>query len=87
MLFLLNIGNTHAQPGIWNGKTLELLPRIPTAELRPDQLPADLPVAAATVVPETRRMLDRENLYWLTPQIHDTGKTHAIHHTAVPYPA
>ena len=68
MLFLLNIGNTHAQPGIWNGKTLELLPRIPTAELRPDQLPADLPVAAATVVPETRRMLDRENLFWLTPQ-------------------
>ena len=68
MLFLLNIGNTHAQPGIWNGKMLKLLPRIPTAELRPDQLPADLPVAAATVVPETRRMLDRENLFWLTPQ-------------------
>ena len=31
MLFLLNIGNTHTQPGLWKGKTLELLTRIPTA--------------------------------------------------------
>lgn len=68
MLFLLNIGNTHTQPGLWNGKTLELLPRIPTAELRPDQLPDDLPVAAATVVPEIHRVLDREEIFWLTPQ-------------------
>ena len=68
MLFLLDIGNTHTQPGIWNGESIELLPRIPTAELRPELLPADLPIAAATVVPEMRRVLDRREIFWLTPQ-------------------
>lgn len=68
MLYLLNIGNTHARPGVWNGNSIELLPRIPTAELRPELLPADLPVAAATVVPEMRRVLNREDIFWLTPR-------------------
>ena len=68
MLYLLNIGNTHARPGVWNGNSIELLPRIPTAELCPELLPAGLPVAAATVVPEMRRVLSREDIFWLTPQ-------------------
>ena len=54
-LLLINIGNTFAQPGVWSGNAIELLPRIPTAELKPELLPAGMPIAAATVVPAIRK--------------------------------
>ncbi len=66
-LVLVNIGNTFAQPGVWTGGQIELLPRIPTAELAPDRLPAGMPVAAATVVPAARARFTGSGIWFLSP--------------------
>ena len=58
---ILNIGNTYSRPALWDGERFELLPRIETARLTQDSLPAGLPIVAATVVPalKTRLASDR----------------------------
>lgn len=51
---ILNIGNTYSRAALWDGKHFELLPRVETARLDPNALPAGVPVVAATVVPEVK---------------------------------
>ena len=65
-LLLINIGNTFAQPGVWSGNAIELLPRIPTAELKPELLPAGMPIAAATVVPAIRKRFADTDIWYLS---------------------
>ena len=49
-LCLCNIGNTHTTVCIWNGEAMEELFTVETGKFKPEMLPADLPVAAASVV-------------------------------------
>ncbi len=65
-LLLINIGNTFAQPGVWSGNAIKLLPRIPTAELKPELLPAGMPIAAATVVPAIRKRFADTDIWYLS---------------------
>ncbi len=65
-LLLINIGNTFAQPGVWSGNAIDLLPRIPTAELKPELLPAGMPIAAATVVPAIRKRFADTDIWYLS---------------------
>lgn len=57
MVVVLNIGNTYSRAALWDGIRFELLPRIETARLTTESLPAGLPVIAATVVPEVKERL------------------------------
>ena len=65
-LLLINIGNTFAQPGVWSGNAIDLLPRIPTAELKPELLPAGMPIAAVTVVPAIRKRFADTDIWYLS---------------------
>lgn len=57
MVIVLNIGNTYSRAALWDGVCFELLPRVETARLTAESLPAGLPVIAATVVPEVKERL------------------------------
>lgn len=64
MVIVLNIGNTYSRAALWDGVHFELLPRVETARLTAESLPAGLPVIAATVVPEVKeRLAGREIRY------------------------
>ena len=64
MVIVLNIGNTYSRAALWDGVRFELQPRVETARLTADSLPAGLPVIAATVVPEVKeRLAGREIRY------------------------
>lgn len=67
-LCLCNIGNTHTTVCIWNGEAMEELFTVETGKFKPEMLPADFPVAAASVVPAVRKMVSdvRRNVYWVT---------------------
>ena len=64
MILILDIGNTHARPALWDGVRFDLLPRVETARLSAESLLPGIPVIAATVVPEVKeRLTGREIRY------------------------
>lgn len=67
-LCLCNIGNTHTTVCIWNGEAMEELFTVETGKFKPEMLPVDLPVAAASVVPAVRKMVSdvRSDVFWVT---------------------
>ncbi|MDR0932345.1 MAG: type III pantothenate kinase [Victivallales bacterium] len=65
MTIILNIGNTYSQAALWDGKNFEFLPRIETAELTLDSLPAKYPIVATTVVPETKTRLATDRISFI----------------------
>jgi len=69
MLFVINIGNTHIQHGVSDGKgAIMELSSIPTSEFLSLPIPEDMPVAAASVVPKVRESLSvlHPEIFWLT---------------------
>lgn len=64
MILILDIGNTHVRPALWDGVRFKPLPRLETARLTAESLPSGIPVIAATVVPEVKeRLAGREIRY------------------------
>ncbi|MBO5766679.1 MAG: type III pantothenate kinase [Lentisphaeria bacterium] len=65
---LCNIGNTHTSACLWNGKEIKKLFTVPTGEFSPDMLDANIPVAAACVVPAVRKMVEshRSDVFWVS---------------------
>lgn len=70
MLTLVNIGNTHTGIARWDGSGVELLTTVDTAGFDPEQLPAGIPVAAASVVPEVSAKLKAAHpeSFFVTPE-------------------
>ncbi len=64
-VLLLNIGNSHTQMAEYCHGRMGPVRQIPTAELTPDMLPAALPVAAASVVPEIRTRFRGRSVFFL----------------------
>ena len=56
-MILLDIGNTHTRIARCGGAAIRILRTLPTAELGASDLPADDPIAAASVVPEAAARL------------------------------
>lgn len=67
-LCLCNIGNTHTTACIWDGEAMHELFSVPTGEFEPRMLPADTPVAAASVVPAVRNKIAevRSDVFWVS---------------------
>jgi len=65
-LFVVNIGNTRVQTGIWREGRIEDFRQQLRDDFEPDaQLPSELPVAAACVVPAARSRFTRDGIFWL----------------------
>ena len=56
-MVILNIGNTFSRAALWDGEALRLQPHVGTGELTCEVLPGEVPVIAATVVPEAKERL------------------------------
>lgn len=67
MIFVLNIGNTNAQYGYYENGSITELDVCPTRELNTGLLPDNMPIAAATVVPDVKKKLPG-NLFWVDSQ-------------------
>lgn len=65
-IFLLNICNTNTRYGLFeNGKFVNAFSK-PTKELVPSDIPDNIPVAAATVVPAIVDKLNRKDIYYIS---------------------
>lgn len=67
MVLLLNIGNTHTCIAEAENGKISFLKKILTAELNNEMLPAAMPIAVATVVPEFRVRFRNRGIFWLEP--------------------
>ncbi len=65
---LLNVGNTFTEIAQSDGKTIELIQRISTAEFSVAQLPSGVPVFAASVVPAVTRQLENAGAFCLNSE-------------------
>ena len=67
-LCLCNIGNTHTTVCIWNGETMRELFTEETGKFKPEMLPNNLPVAAASVVPAVKKLISevRSDVFWVS---------------------
>lgn len=70
-LFVLNIGNTRAVGGVFDAGAIRDIRSWLTAELRIEELPTDLPIAIACVVPAARAKIERAGVaaFWVSPQV------------------
>ncbi|MEI8246567.1 MAG: type III pantothenate kinase [Lentisphaerota bacterium] len=65
MIFLMNIGNTNTQTGLYSGGTVSDIRTMPTGEVVPSIIPDGISCAASTVVPAVRKKLSGRNIFWL----------------------
>lgn len=75
-LYLVNIGNTRVQSGLWQEGAVRDFRQVPREQFEVGMIPAGLPVAAATVVPGAKAMLADRHTLWLGPGLEtglDTG--------------
>ncbi len=64
-ILLLNIGNSHTQMAEYSNGRMGPVRQIATAELSPEMLPEDHPIAAASVVPQIRERLRNRSIFFL----------------------
>ena len=65
MIILLNIGNTHTHIAEAQNDRIISRRKVATSDLNIQMLPTNVPLAAATVVPEVRSRLKDRNIFWL----------------------
>jgi type III pantothenate kinase len=65
MIFLINIGNTNTQTGLYSDGVISDIKTFPTLEICPSVIPEGMPVAASSVVPEVRKKLSGRKIFWL----------------------
>ena len=65
MIFLMNIGNTNTQTGLYSGGTISGIRTLPTKEIDSSIIPDGISCAASTVVPAVRKKLSARNIFWL----------------------
>ena len=64
-LFLLDIGNTHTKYGLLENGEIKYSKNCDTASLNNLHFSEDIPVAAATVVPQAKEWLKRKDIFWV----------------------
>ncbi len=67
MVLLLDIGNTHTRIAEAENGKISPVRKILTAKLNSRMLPAAMPAAAATVIPEFRTRFRDHDIFWLEP--------------------
>lgn len=65
MIFLINIGNTNTQTGLYSGGVISDIKSFPTREISLSAIPEGIPVAASSVVPAARAKLSGRDIFWL----------------------
>ncbi len=64
-LFVLDVGNTHSKYGLWEDGKIKYSEECDTISLADLELPDNIPVAAATVVPKAKKQLKRKDIFWV----------------------
>lgn len=72
-LFVISIGNTNTRYGIFSNKKFQKINICPTSEFDFLIIPPNMPVAAATVVPEIKKAFPEKNVFWLGAENIKTG--------------
>lgn len=69
-VFLINIGNTHVQYAVCDNGKIDELSQMPTGQFSMDIIPENMAIAAASVVPKIKEILDNstfaDKIFWLT---------------------
>jgi len=65
MIFLMNIGNTNTQTGLYSGGVISGIRTLPTGDVDSSIIPDGIPCAASTVVPDVRKKLSGRDIFWL----------------------
>jgi type III pantothenate kinase len=65
MIFLMNIGNTNTQAGLYSGGMISDIRTLPTGEVDSSIIPYGIPCAASSVVPDVRKKLSARDIFWL----------------------
>lgn len=65
MIFLMNIGNTNTQTGLYSGGTISGIRTLPTKDVDSSIIPEGISCAASTVVPAVRKKLSGREIFWL----------------------
>ncbi len=65
MIFLMNIGNTNTQTGLYSGGVISGIKTLPTGDVDSSIIPEGIPCAASTVVPAVRKRLSGRDIFWL----------------------
>lgn len=69
MLFVLNVGNTNVQYGLFVNGSFELIQICPISEFNTDLIPKDAAVACASVVPDFNDKLRSFNPFMISDQV------------------
>jgi len=65
IVYVLNIGNTNTQHGVFQDGEFRDLKKNPTSQIAPDILPHGMPVAAASVVPSATDKFTDFDIFWI----------------------
>lgn len=65
MLFVFNIGNTHTQYAIFDGKQFQTINHCATADFSAELFPDGMPVAGASVAPAVTEKLSAYHVFWI----------------------
>lgn len=71
-LFILDIGNTNTRFGLMENGILKNCADHPTKDIENLNIPDDIPVAGASVVPEAVKKIKNKNIFWINYK-HKTG--------------
>lgn len=83
MLFVFNIGNTHTQYTIFDGKHPQTIQRCPTASFSGKLFPNGMSVAGASVAPSATAELSTYNIFWVNSSIKSIIDFSLIEHSTV----
>ena len=68
-LFVLDVGNTHSKYGLCEDGKIKYSKECDTVSLGDLELPDDMPIAAATVVPKVKEYLKCKDIFWVEHNI------------------
>ncbi len=68
-LFLLDIGNTHTRYGLLENGEIKYSKNCDTVSLEILEIPEDIPVAAATVVPKVKEWFKGNDVFWVDNKV------------------
>lgn len=69
MLFVFNIGNTHAQYTIFDGKRFQPVEQCATTDFSAKLFPSGMPIAGASVAPLMTEKLSGYNIFWVNSTV------------------
>lgn len=83
MLFVFNIGNTHTQYAVFDGKHPQTIQCCPTANFSGALFPRGMPVTGASVAPSATTRLSAYDIFWVNSTIKSNIDFSLVEHSTV----